>query len=61
MRLFKIVEPLEEGDEVTYVGVYVLKWYRSPQEPTVGFTPASDEEVAKYLEDQGYQVVPPER
>jgi len=37
--LWKIYQPLEEGELVVYVGTYVLKW-KEEEEPTVGFSQA---------------------
>ena len=48
--LYKMISPLKEGDEVQYVGVYVLRWNKT-EEPEVGFVPASQKEIRKEFED----------
>ena len=44
MRLFKMVK-LEEGVDVQFVGVYVLRWRPEWGEPQVGFVEVDTEEV----------------
>jgi len=51
---YKRIE-LEEGVEVQFVGVYVLKWGKTDK-PTIGFREASDEEIIEYLQKLGYRV-----
>ena len=48
--LYKIIEPLKEGDEVVYVGTYVTRWGKDV-EPTIGFVPATKEDIEQVLKE----------
>jgi len=54
MQLYRLTSPPKEGDEVQFVGVYVLKWRDviagKIREPTVAFTEATDEEINREYE-----------
>lgn len=48
--LYRIIKPPKDGDEVQFVGVYVLKWNEVEgriDQPTVAFVEATDEEIRK--------------
>ncbi len=59
-RLYRMVEPLFEGEPVQYLGCYILKWGKVT-EAEVGFVEAEDGELVKYLQDQGYKIEFPAR
>ena len=48
--LYKQV-PLEEGQEIVYVGVHVINWQPEWGEPTVGFVPVDDPDEEEYWMD----------
>ncbi len=48
--LYKAV-PLEDGEELQYLGVYVLKWQREWGDPAIGFVELDTESVVESLED----------
>lgn len=35
--LYRLIEDPKEGELVTYLGVYALRWHDHPEEPTVAF------------------------
>jgi len=47
--LYKRVEP-EDGTELQFVGVYVLRWIHAWGEPTVGFVAIDEEAVIESFE-----------
>lgn len=50
--LYRIIEPLKEGEKVQYLGAYVLQWNRGNRpEPTVGFVEATEEEIRAELNE----------
>jgi len=51
---FKEVE-LKDGNLLQFVGVHVVKWGKTDK-PTIGFRVASDKEIIKYLQSEGYEV-----
>lgn len=53
---YKIIEPIEEGVPIQYLGVYILKWGKVT-DPEVGFVEADDDEIIEYLEKQGHKVI----
>ena len=48
MALYNRVEP-EDGVELQFVGVYVLRWERAWGEPTVGFVECDTEQMLDRL------------
>lgn len=48
--LYRKIDPLKEGEEVQYLGAYLLRWNRGNRpEPTVGFVEAIEEEIRAEL------------
>lgn len=51
--LYRIIKPPKDGDEVQFVGVYVLKWNEVEgriDQPTVAFVEATNEEIREEYE-----------
>lgn len=46
--LYQFVEP-KDGNELQYVGVYVMRWNPSWGEPTVGFREADTEQMIERI------------
>ena len=45
-RKWEIIDPVKEGDEVVYLGVYVTRWNTDLMgEPKVGFVDVDDTEI----------------
>ena len=55
-RLYRAV-PLEDGEYVQYVGVYVLKWRAEWGKPTIGFVEAGFVELEYEEEIDGRTAV----
>lgn len=47
---YRIISPLKDGDEVQYVGVYVLRWRPEWGTPTVGFVHQDDDKIREAAE-----------
>lgn len=41
--MYRLIEPLEDGTPVQYVGVYVLRWRSEWGEPRVGFAEVEED------------------